>query len=39
MDAETGGNMLMHSPLDDSKTINNGDTFKINTGELDVTVS
>jgi len=38
MDAETGGNMLMHSPLDASKTINNGDTFKINAGNLDVTV-
>jgi hypothetical protein len=38
MDALTGGNMLMHSPLDESKTINNGDTFKINAGALDVTV-
>jgi len=38
MDAETGGNMLMHSPLDASKTVNNGDTFKINAGDLDVTV-
>jgi len=38
MDAETGGNMLMHSPLDESKTVNNGDTFKINAGDLDVTV-
>jgi hypothetical protein len=39
MDAETGGNMLMHSPLDESKTVNNGDTFKINAGDLDVTVN
>jgi len=39
MDALTGGNMLMHSPLDASKTVNNGDTFKINTGDLDVTVA
>jgi hypothetical protein len=38
MDALTGGNMLMHTPLDASKTVNNGDTFKINTGDLDVTV-
>ena len=38
MDALTGGNMLMHSPLDASKTVNNGDTFKINAGDLDVTV-
>jgi hypothetical protein len=38
MDALTAGNMLMHTPLDESKTINNGDTFKINAGALDVTV-
>lgn len=39
MDAETGGNMIMHSALDASKTVNNGDTFKINAGDLDVTVA
>ena len=39
MDALTGGNMLMHTPLDDSKLVNNGDTFKINAGDLDVTVA
>ena len=39
MDALTGGNMLMHTPLDASKTVNNGDTFKINAGDLDVTVA
>jgi len=38
MDALTGGNMLMHTPLDESKTVNNGDTFEINAGDLDVTV-
>lgn len=38
MDALSGGNMLMHTPLDASKTVNNGDTFKINAGDLDVTV-
>jgi hypothetical protein len=38
MDALTGGNMLMHTALDESKTVNNGDTFKINTGDLDITV-
>jgi len=38
MDAATGGNMLMHTALDASKTVNNGDTFKINSGDLDVTV-
>ena len=39
MDALTGGNMLMHTALDASKTVNNGDTFKINAGDLDVTVA
>jgi hypothetical protein len=38
MDAETSGNMLMWTPLDASKTVNNGDTFKINADDLDVTV-
>ena len=38
MDSESGGEMLMHTILDASKTINNGDTFKINTGDLDITV-
>jgi len=38
MDAESAGNMIMHSALDANKTVNNGDTFKINAGELDVTV-
>lgn len=39
MDASTGGNVLMHSALDASKTVNNGDTFKINAGDLDITVT
>jgi len=39
MDAATGGNVLMYSVLDASKTVNNGDTFKINDGDLDVTVA
>jgi hypothetical protein len=38
-DAVTGGNLLMHSALDASKTVDNGDTFKINAGDLDVTVA
>jgi hypothetical protein len=37
-DAVSAGNMLMWSALDASKVINNGDTFKINAGDLDVTV-
>ena len=39
MDAASGGNVLMHSALDASKTVNNGDTFKINAGDLDITVT
>ena len=39
MDAATGGNMIMHSPLDASKTIAVGDTFKINMGDLNVTIA
>ena len=39
MDAATVGNVLMHSALDVNKTVNNGDTFKINLGDLDVTVA
>lgn len=38
MDAASAGNMLMWTALDASKTVNNGDTFKISTGDLDVTV-
>lgn len=37
-DAVTGGNLLLHSPLDDSKTVNEDDTFKINDGDLTVTL-
>lgn len=39
MDAITAGNMLMHSALDASKVVGDGDTFKINAGDLDVTVA
>ena len=39
MDAASGGNVLMHSALDASKTVNNGDTFKINAGDLDIAVT
>ena len=38
MDAATLGNMIMHSPLDASKTIAAGDTFKTNATELVCTV-
>ena len=39
MDAATTGNVLMYSALDASKVVNSGDTFKINAGDLDVTVT
>ena len=39
MDAATAGNMIMHSALDASKTVASGDTFKLNAGDLDVTIA
>ena len=38
-DASTGGNLLYHSPLDTSKTIDTGDIFKISSGNLSVTLA
>jgi len=38
-DASTAGNMLFHTPLDTSKTIDSGDIFKITTGNLSVTLA
>ena len=38
-DAVTGGNLLFHSPLAASKAVGNGDTFKINAGDLDVSLA
>jgi hypothetical protein len=38
-DASTSGNLLYHTPLDTSKTIDSGDIFKISTGNLSVTLS
>ena len=35
-DAASGGNMLYHTALDTSKTIDSGDIFKITTGNLTV---
>ena len=35
-DASTGGNLLMWADLTQSKTVNSGDTFKINAGDLDI---
>jgi hypothetical protein len=38
-DALTSGNLLYHSPLDASKTIQNGDIFKVAIGSLSVTLA
>jgi hypothetical protein len=38
-DAASSGNLLYHSPLDTSKTIDTGDIFKISTGNLSVTLA
>ena len=39
MDAVTGGNFLFHGALTASKTVDNGDTFKFNIGDLDITLA
>ena len=39
LDASTSGNLLYHTPLDTSKTIDNGDIFKIAIGSLSVTLA
>ena len=39
IDAISGGNVIMHNALDVSKVVVNGDTFKINTGDLTVTIA
>lgn len=39
LDAISGGNLLYHTPLDSSKLIESGDVFKINAGNLSVTLS
>lgn len=38
MDALTSGNLLMHTPLATSKTIESGDILKVNSGNLTVTL-
>ena len=39
LDADTSGNLLYHTALDASKTIETGDIFKIALGNLTVTLS
>ena len=38
-DALTGGNLLAYSTLTSSKTIDSGDVFRINAGNLDITLA
>jgi hypothetical protein len=38
MDASTGGNLLFHGALTQSKTVSNGDTFKFNAGSFTLTM-
>jgi hypothetical protein len=38
-DALTSGNLLYHTPLDASKTVDTGDIFKISSGSLSVTLA
>ena len=38
-DASSAGNLLFHTPLDTSKTIDSGDIFKITSGNLSVTLA
>ncbi len=38
-DASTSGNMLFHTPLDESKTVGTGDIFTISSGNLTVTLA
>jgi len=38
-DASTSGNLLYHTPLDASKTVDTGDVFKIITSNLSVTLA
>ena len=38
-DAVSGGNLLYHTALDASKVIDTGDVFKINSGNLSVTLA
>jgi len=39
MDAATAGNMLFNGTLSSSKTVDSGDTFKFNLGDLDITLA
>jgi len=38
-DALTGGNLLWHGPLTESKEVDSGETFKIPAGQLDISIN
>lgn len=38
-DASTGGNLLMHGALASSQAVNNGNIFRFNAGDLDVSLA
>jgi hypothetical protein len=38
MDASSAGNMIVHAALTSSKAIASGDVFRINAGDLDITL-
>lgn len=37
-DASSGGNLLFHGPLAATKTVNDGDIFRFNAGDLTITL-
>ena len=37
-DAQTGGNLIMWTPLTTDKAVNSGDTAKFNAGDIDISV-
>lgn len=39
MSASTAGSVYIHGPLTAPKTVNNGDTFKFNAGDFDITMA
>jgi len=39
LDAANNGNLLFHGGLTANKTVSDGDTFKINAGDLDITLA
>lgn len=38
-DASSGGNMLCHTPLDTSRSVNDGETLQFAAGDVDITLA